>query len=366
MTSAERIDMQNMNETAAPVAPASPNASGAAPASRLPSGASSAPRRDLITVVVPCCNEEKAVPFFYEAIVKTALEMKEAAFEFLFVDDGSADGTLSELKKLAERDSRVHYISFSRNFGKEAAIYAGLSNSSGDYTVVMDADLQDPPVLLPEMYRLVKEEGYNSVATRRVTRKGEPPIRSFFARRFYKIINRMSKTEIVDGARDFRFMDRKFVNAILQMKEYNRFSKGLFGWVGFKTKWLEYENIQRVAGETKWSFWGLFKYALEGLVAFTTAPLVMSAWLGIVLCLVAFIAIIFIIVRKLLFGDPVAGWPSLVCIIVFISGLQFLVLGVFGQYMAKMYLEIKDRPLYLVAEDNLNSVPPSPGPARPR
>lgn len=247
----------------------------------------------------------------------------------------------------------VSYLSFSRNFGKEAAIYAGLSRAKGDFVVVMDADLQDPPGLLPEMYRATKEEGFDSVGTRRVNRKGEPPIRSFFARLFYKILNKMTDVEIVDGARDFRFMNRKYVNSLLELKEYNRFSKGLFSWVGFKTKWLEYENIERVAGETKWSFFSLLKYSIEGIVAFTTAPLMLSAVIGFFVCVIAAIAVLFIFVRKLLYGDPVDGWASLMCVITFLGGIQLFCLGIFGTYLSKMYLEIKKRPVYIVAEDNI-------------
>ena len=249
-----------------------------------------------------------------------------------------------------KKDARVRYVSFSRNFGKEAAIYAGLQNATGDYVAILDADLQDPPSLLPEMLQAIEEEGYDCVGSRRVTRKGEPPIRSFFARMFYRIMNKISSADIVDGARDFQLMNRKVVNAILSMGEYNRFSKGIFGWVGFRKKWLEYENIERSAGETKWSFWKLFLYALDGIVAFSTAPLVMASVMGMVFCLVAFVAIIFIIIRTVLFGDPTSGWPSMVCIIMFIAGVQLLCMGILGQYMAKTYLETKKRPLYLVEE----------------
>lgn len=278
--------------------------------------------------------------------------MPEADFEIIFIDDGSKDNTHTLIKELAQADSRIRYIAFSRNFGKEAAIYAGLEHASGDYMVIMDADLQDPPSLLLQMFHTVTIEGYDSVATRRVTRKGEPKIRSFFARMFYRLINKMSDVEIADGARDYRMMSRKFVNALLEMKEHNRFSKGLFAWVGYETKWIEYENIERVAGETKWSFWGLFKYSIEGIVAFTTTPLVLSSAIGILFCFLAFLAIIFVVIRKLLFGDPVAGWVSLVCIITFIGGIQMFCMGILGQYMAKMYLEIKNRPLYLINDTN--------------
>jgi len=308
---------------------------------------------DKISVVVPCYNEEPALEPFFEVLTAVAKEMHYVDFEFLFINDGSKDGTLKKIKELAVRDARVKYISFSRNFGKEAGIYAGLENASGDFVVIMDADLQDPPALLPEMYRAVTVEGYDCVGSRRVTRKGEPPIRSFFARMFYKIINKMSDADIVDGARDFQMMSRKVVDAILSMGEYNRFSKGIFGWIGFNKKWLEYENIERVAGETKWSFWKLFLYAIEGIVAFSTAPLVISSVFGLVCCLLAFVMILVIIVRTMVFGDPTAGWPSLVCIMLLLSGIQMLCIGIVGQYLAKTYLETKKRPIYLVGESNL-------------
>ena len=311
-----------------------------------------------ISVIVSCYNEEEALPLFYEEIVKVAKKMnKKVDFEFLFVNDGSKDKTLEILRSLAKKDKRVRYISFSRNFGKEAAMYAGLENSTGDYVTLMDADLQDPPALLPEMFDLIKNDGYDSVGTRRVTRKGEPPIRSFFARCFYKIINKMSKVEMVDGARDYRLMTRQVVDSIITLKEYNRYSKGLFSFVGFETKWLEYENVERVAGETKWSFWKLFKYAIEGIVAFTTAPLTLAALLGLIMCAISFLAIIFVFVRALIFGDPVSGWPSTICIILFVGGVQLLCMGIMGEYLAKNYLETKRRPIYIVKEtekDNYN------------
>ena len=306
--------------------------------------------KKLLSVVVSCYNEEEAIPYFYKEINKISKKMNELSFEFIFVDDGSSDETLNILKKLHKKDNRVRYASFSRNFGKEAAMYAGLDVSKGDYVTLMDADLQDPPYLLEEMYYYIKNEDYDCVATRRVTRKGEPPIRSFFARMFYKIINKMSKVEMVDGARDYRLMNRQMVNSILSLKEYNRYSKGLFSFVGFKTKWLEYENVNRVAGETKWSFWKLFKYAIEGIVAFTTAPLSIAAFLGIIMCFVAFVAIVFIVVRTLLYGDPVSGWPSMVCIILFVGGIQLFCMGIMGQYLAKTYLETKKRPIYILKE----------------
>ena len=308
---------------------------------------------DKISVAVPCYNEEPALEPFFAAVSAVAEQMPEVAFEFLFIDDGSRDRTLEKMQELAQRDSRVKYISFSRNFGKEAGIYAGLENATGDYVVVMDADLQDPPALLPEMYRSIKEEGYDCVGSRRVTRKGEPPIRSLFARLFYKLINRMSNAEIVDGARDFQMMSRQVVEAILSMGEYNRFSKGIFGWIGFKKKWLEYENIERVAGETKWSFWQLLLYAIEGIVAFSTTPLVISSVFGLICCALALVMILVVIVRTLVFGDPTSGWPSLVCIMLLLSGIQMLGIGILGQYLAKTYLETKKRPIYLVRQTNI-------------
>lgn len=303
-----------------------------------------------LTMVVPAYNEEEALPIFYEEVHRVEEELPGVEIEYLFIDDGSSDKTLEVLRSLHKKDARVRYVSFSRNFGKEAAIYAGLQNATGDYVAILDADLQDPPSLMPEMLQAIEEEGYDCVGSRRVTRKGEPPIRSFFARMFYRIMNKISSADIVDGARDFQLMNRKVVNAILSMGEYNRFSKGIFGWVGFRKKWLEYENIERSAGETKWSFWKLFLYALDGIVAFSTAPLVMASVMGMIFCLVAFVAIIFIIVRTVLFGDPTSGWPSMVCIIMFIAGVQLLCMGILGQYMAKTYLETKKRPLYLVEE----------------
>lgn len=306
-----------------------------------------------ITAVVPCYNEQEALGLFYEELNRVTAEMRDCEFEILFVNDGSKDRTLELMKELAEKDGRVKYISFSRNFGKEAAIYAGLEHAGGDLVAIMDADLQDPPRLLPEMYRAVTEEGYDSVATRRVTRKGEPPIRSFFARMFYRLMNKMCKTEVVDGARDFRLMTRPFVDSLLSMKEYNRFSKGLFGWVGFRTKWIEFENVERVAGETKWSFWKLLLYAIDGMVAFSTMPLSVAALIGILMCVIAAISIIFIIVRQLCFGGSAFGWPSMVCIMIFIGGVQLLCMGIMGQYLAKTYLEVKNRPIYICKETNI-------------
>ena len=306
----------------------------------------------LLSVIVPCYNEEENVPYFYEELMKLTpfFEEKKLTLELIYVDDGSKDGTVGEIKKLNDKDSRVKLVSFSRNFGKESAIYAGFRKSKGDYVVMMDADLQDPPSLLPEMFQYI-EEGYDSVATRRVSRKGEPVIRSFFARMFYKLINKISKTEIVDGARDYRLMTRQVVDAILSLGEYNRFSKGIFGWVGFNTKWVEYENVERTKGETKWSFWGLFLYSIEGIIAFSTAPLAVASVLGVLFCVIAFIIIIMIIVRSLFWQDPTSGWPSLVCIISMVSGVQLLCLGILGQYVSKTYLEVKHRPIYLVKEE---------------
>ena len=311
-----------------------------------------------ISVIVSCYNEEQALPLFYEEMERVRKQDFDgvAEFEYIFVNDGSKDNTLKEIKELREKDKKVRYISFSRNFGKEAAMLAGLEASEGDYVTLMDADLQDPPSLLRQMYNAIKEEGYDCVGTRRVTRKGEPPIRSFFARMFYKIINKMSSIEMVDGARDYRLMKRKVVDAIISLKEYNRYSKGLFSFVGFDTKWIEYENVERVAGETKWSFWKLFKYAIEGITAFSTTPLILSSLIGIIFCILSFVAIIFIIVRTLVNGDPTAGWPSLVCIIVFVSGVQLFSIGIIGQYLSKTYLEVKNRPIYIIKEtekDNL-------------
>lgn len=308
---------------------------------------------EVISIIIPCYNEEDSIPLIYNELKKVLNNMKYD-FEFIFVNDGSIDNSLSVLKKLSAKDKQVKYIHFSRNFGKEAAMYAGLSKSKGDYVTIMDADLQDPPSLLPEMLRLIKEEGYDSVGTRRVSRKGEPKIRSFFARKFYKIINKLSKIEMVDGARDYRLMTRQMVNSILELKEYNRYSKGLFSFVGFNTYWLEYENVERVAGETKWSFWGLVKYAIEGIVAFSTLPLSIASLMGFIFCFVSFILIIIIIIKTLIFGDPTSGWPSLVCIIFFVSGIQLFCLGIIGKYLSKTYLETKNRPIYIIKESNIN------------
>ena len=306
----------------------------------------------LLSVIVPCYNEEENIRDFYVELFKndSFFKKKEIEVEIIYVDDGSSDGTVAEIRKLHEEDERVHLVSFSRNFGKEAAIYAGLQRAKGDMAVMMDADLQDPPALLPEMYGYI-EQGYDSVATRRVTRKGEPPVRSFFARMFYRLMNRISRTEIVDGARDYRLMTRQVVNAILSIKEYNRFTKGIYGWVGFQTKWLGVENIERKKGETKWSFWKLFAYSLEGIMAFSTAPLAFASILGILFCVLAFFMIIVIIVKTLVFGDPTSGWPSMICILCLISGVQLFCMGIIGQYLSKAYMEVKERPIYICREE---------------
>ena len=305
----------------------------------------------LCSCIVPCFNEEEVIPLYYEEMQKVRKQEEgKIEFEIIFIDDGSKDKTLEVIKKLSEQDECIHYVSFSRNFGKEAAMYAGFEHANGEYVVTMDVDLQDPPHLIPEMIRCIEEEGYDSVATRRVTRKGEPPIRSFFARRFYGLINKISDADIVDGARDFRMMKRDMVNAILSMPEYNRFTKGIFGWVGFKTKWIEFENVERAAGETKWSFWKLFRYALEGIIAFSTVPLTIVSLIGVIVCIIAFLFLLFVVIRATIFGDPVAGWPSLICVISFLSGIQLLGIGVVGMYLSKTYLETKKRPIYIKKE----------------
>ncbi|MDD3660753.1 MAG: glycosyltransferase family 2 protein [Lachnospiraceae bacterium] len=306
----------------------------------------------LLNIIVPCFNEEETVGPFYEEVVKLDpfFTKEDIKIEIIYVDDGSRDKTLERIKELRKQDERIRAVSFSRNFGKEAAIYAGLEHAKGDLVVLMDVDLQDPPHLLPEMIGHINA-GYDSVATRRVSRKGEPPIRSFFARTFYKIMHKISKTDIVDGARDYRLMTRQVADAILSMGEYNRFTKGIFGWVGYETKWLEYENIERTRGETKWSFWKLFLYSLDGIIAFSTAPLAISSFFGMLFCVLAFLLIIVTIVRKALFGDPVSGWPSLVCIISLVGGVQMFCVGILGQYLSKTYMEVKKRPIYLVKEE---------------
>ena len=309
----------------------------------------------LVSIIVPCYNEEAALPYFLKEIKKTETEMHTAygcRFELIFINDGSKDHTLSVLRDFAKNDPTVRYLSFSRNFGKESAMYAGLKHASGDYVVLMDADLQHPPSMLSEMYEGLQSREYDCVAARRMNRNGEPPLRSFFARMFYKLINRISDTEIVDGACDFRMMTRQMVDAILSMGEYNRFSKGIFGWVGFRTKWLPYENVERVAGETKWSFWSLLLYSMQGIVGFSTVPLALASVLGVFLCVIALIMVIYIIIKTLLFGDPVSGWPSLACMVMFMGGIQLFCIGILGQYLAKTYLETKHRPIYILAETN--------------
>ena len=309
-----------------------------------------------LSLIIPCYNESKTIPLFYPEVCRVTADLPYE-LELLFIDDGSRDDTLGFLKKLSENDDRVSYISFSRNFGKEAAMYAGFCNATGDYVAVMDADLQDPPALLPEMLDILASGEYDSVATRRVSRKGEPVIRSFFARQFYKIINKISDADVVDGARDFRLMKREMVDAIVKMGEVNRFSKGIFGWIGFRTYWLPYENVERVAGETKWSFWKLLIYAVDGAVNFSSAPLHLASWMGFGMTGLAFLSLIFIVVRKLLYGDPVAGWASTVCVIIFIGGIQLFCIGIVGEYLAKTYTEVKHRPHYIVSETNLNAPP---------
>ena len=306
----------------------------------------------LLSVIVPCYNEEETVADFYMEFIKNKsfFAEQELDYEIIYVDDGSKDRTVEEIKKLHEIDQRVHMVSFSRNFGKEAAMYAGFEHANGDYVVTMDVDLQDPPSLLPDMFSYLKE-GYDSVATRRVSRKGEPPIRSFFARLFYRLMRKISKTEIVDGARDYRLMTRQMVDAILSVKEYNRFTKGIYGWVGFRTKWLEFENIERKKGETKWSFWKLFVYSLEGIMAFSTVPLAFASVLGILFCVLAFLMILVIIGKTLIFGDPTSGWPCMICILCLISGVQLFCMGIIGQYLSKAYMEVKERPIYICKEE---------------
>ena len=306
---------------------------------------------DIVSLVVPCYNEEKALPFFYKEIYKIAAQMQSFQFELIFVDDGSKDRTLEICKELKLLDERVHYLSFSRNFGKEAALYAGLKAATGDYIAVMDADLQDPPELLKDMLSILQNDNQiDCVATRRTTRKGEPPIRSFFAKNFYKLINKISKAEIMDGARDFRMMTRQVVDTVLSMEEYNRFSKGIFGWIGFRTKWLDYVNVERVAGETKWSFWKLFLYAIDGIIALSTMPLVISSLSGILFCITAILMAVYFAVKTVLYGDPVAGFPTLICLILLIGGIQLFCIGILGQYLSKTYLEAKKRPIYIVKE----------------
>lgn len=310
--------------------------------------------KEEISLVVPCHNEEEALPYFYREFKNVTGQLEEYEIELILINDGSRDDTLRVMKRLAEMDSCVKYVSLSRNFGKEAAIYAGFEYASGDYIAVLNADLQDPPALLPQMMKEIKN-GYDSVATRRVTRKGEPPIRSFFAHCFYKLINRISNLDIVDGARDYRLMTRQFKEAVLQMKEYNRFSKGIFGWIGFQTKWLEFENVERRAGETKWSFWKLFLYSIEGVIGFSVAPLAIASILGLFICCIALVFLLVILVKTLCFGDPVAGWPSMTCIILMLGGIQLFCIGILGMYLSKTYLETKERPIYICKETNMET-----------
>lgn len=309
----------------------------------------------MLSIIVPCYNEQEALPLFYEAVTQTMTTIDEE-YELLFINDGSRDNTLETMKELAQRDPHIKYFSFSRNFGKEAAMFAGFRNASGEYVAIMDADMQDPPSLLPSMLEILRTQNYDSVATRRQNRVGEPPIRSWFARMFYKIINKISDADIVDGARDFRLMKRHMVDAIIEMNEYNRFSKGIFGWVGFRTYWLAYENVERVAGETSWSFLKLAKYAIDGIVNFSQVPLSIASLFGVLMTAISMLMVVFVVVRKLLFGDPVAGWTSTICVIVFASGIQLLCNGIMGQYIAKMYLETKNRPHYILMESNVDDV----------
>ena len=309
--------------------------------------------KDIISIVVPCHNEEEMVPIFHKEITAVSEQLPDAVFEMIFVNDGSKDATLAELKRVASLDERVHYLSFSRNFGKEAALVAGLRHATGDYVAVMDADLQDPPEMLVEMFALIRTGEYDCIGTKRIDRKGEPPIRSFFARQFYQLINRISDTEIVDGARDYRLMTRQMVDAVLEMTEYNRFSKGIFSWVGFETKYLPYENQERVAGQTTWSFWSLFKYSLDGIVAFSEAPLAIAALTGVLSFAVAILGALIIVVRTLVFGNETSGWTSLIVIILGMGGLQLLCLGILGKYLGKTFMETKRRPIYILKETDI-------------
>lgn len=308
-----------------------------------------------ISLIIPCYNEQEALPIFHKEVTAVFSQM-DIDYELIFVDDGSKDGTLLYLRELSEKDSHVIYLSFSRNFGKEAAMYAGFCKAGGDYVAVMDADMQDPPSMLPEMLKILETGEYDSVATRRVSREGEPPIRSWFARQFYKIINKISNADIVDGARDFRLMKHKMVEAVVSMGEYNRFSKGIFGWIGFRTYWMPYKNVERVAGETKWNFWKLFRYAVDGIINFSQVPLSIASCFGLIMTFCSFLLLLLIVIRKLIFGDPVAGWASTICIIVFIGGLQMFCLGIMGQYIARIYIETKHRPHYIIAETNCEDV----------
>lgn len=311
--------------------------------------------RKTLTLIVPCYNEQEALPLFYEETCRVLKDIPYDA-QLLLVNDGSTDDTLSVMKSLAGQDERVRYISFSRNFGKEAAMYAGFCNAKGDLVAVLDADMQDPPALLPEMISIIEKGEYDSVATRRVSRAGEPPVRSWFARKFYRLINKISDADIVDGARDFRLMKRQVVDSIVAIGEYNRFSKGIFGWIGYRTYWLPFENVERVAGQTKWNFFSLFRYAIDGIINFSEAPLNIASWFGMVMTLMAFLFLVFIVVRRVCFGDPVAGWASTMCVIIFIGGMQMFCVGIMGQYIARTYTESKRRPHYIVAESNDDEV----------
>ncbi|MCI7106452.1 MAG: glycosyltransferase family 2 protein [Agathobacter sp.] len=309
-----------------------------------------------ISIVVPMYNEQDSLTILYQELNRVTEKLDGYEFEYLFVNDGSSDGTLAKIKSLAERDTRVRYVSFSRNFGKEAALYAGLGTATGDYVATMDADLQDPPALLPKMIEMLEEGCCDNVATRRVNRRGEPPIRSFFARCFYKLMRHLTQIDIADGARDFRLMRREMVDSILAVEEYNRFSKGIFAWVGYETRWLEFENVERAAGETKWSFWKLVRYSMDGIINFSDMPIRISSYLGLLLTVLSFVAIVVEVIRALVFGDPVAGWPSLVCIITFIGGIQLFCMGIMGQYIAKTYMEVKHRPHYIIKESNCENI----------
>lgn len=306
-----------------------------------------------LSIIVPCFNEQDSIDIFYKEIINYLHDL-HSLYEIIFIDDGSRDNTLNKIIDLSETDRNVKYISFSRNFGKESALYAGLKKSTGDYVVVMDVDLQDPPKLLPKMLEIIQNCEYDIVGTRRVSRKGEPVIRSFFARLFYKSINAVSDIKLVDGARDYRLMTRQVTDSILELDEYNRFSKGLFTWVGFKTYWIEYENIERAVGETSWSFWGLLKYSIEAIVSFSTVPLSLSTFFGVLFSLVSFVAILFIILKNLLYSNPVPGWPSTVCLILFVSGIQLISIGILGKYLEKTYIETKNRPIFIIKETNLD------------
>lgn len=301
-----------------------------------------------LTAIVPCFNEQEVLPLFFDEIIRVADMMKnEVEFEVIFINDGSSDHTLKVIQELRKKDKRIKYISFSRNFGKEAAMYAGLENAKGDYVAILDADLQHPPAMLVDMYHGIVHEGYDSVAAKRVTREGEPKIRSFLSRKFYHLLSKMSKIQIVEGCVDYRLMTHQMVEAILKMSERNRFTKGIFGWIGFNTKWIDYKNVERVAGETKWSFWKLVKYSMEGIIGFSTVPLAMSSVIGIVFCMISFLAIIYIVIKTIIWGDPTSGWPSLACLILMVGGIQLFCMGILGQYLGKAYIEVKNRPIYL-------------------